>query len=169
MLLSCPGAYALQDAGELSRPGRGWPSSTWYGFRHAKGQEDQNRHLSSTKILNAVSSCDGISRRRQRHRSRDERRGKSAGLKEDNEGGFSRGALGPLYREMNLWREPQRGSCVGIGRASAPAYLVRDNDRAYGPVFTARVRAMGTRDRPISPGSPWQNGIAERNSDTEAS
>jgi transposase InsO family protein len=46
--------------------------------------------------------------------------------------------------------------------ASAPAYLVRDNDRAYGHVFTARVSAMGIRDRPISPGSPWQNGIAER-------
>jgi transposase InsO family protein len=46
--------------------------------------------------------------------------------------------------------------------ASAPAYLVRDNDRAYGHVFTARVRAMGIRDRPISPESPWQNGIAER-------
>ena len=46
--------------------------------------------------------------------------------------------------------------------ASAPTYLVRDNDRAYGQVFTARVAAMGIRDRPISPGSPWQNGIAER-------
>ena len=46
--------------------------------------------------------------------------------------------------------------------ASAPAYLVRDNDRAYGSVFTSRVRAMGIRDRPIDPGSPWQNGIAER-------
>ena len=46
--------------------------------------------------------------------------------------------------------------------ASAPAYLVRDNDRAYGHVFTTRVGAMGIRDRPISPGSPWQNGIAER-------
>jgi transposase InsO family protein len=46
--------------------------------------------------------------------------------------------------------------------ASAPAYLVRDNDRAYGKVFTARVMAMGIRDRPISPQSPWQNGIAER-------
>ena len=45
---------------------------------------------------------------------------------------------------------------------SAPGYLVRDNDRAYGHVFTARVRAMGIRDRPIPPGSPWQNGIAER-------
>jgi len=46
--------------------------------------------------------------------------------------------------------------------ASAPAYLVRDNDRAYGHVFRSRVRAMCIRDRPISPGSPWQNGYAER-------
>jgi transposase InsO family protein len=45
---------------------------------------------------------------------------------------------------------------------SAPVYLVRDNDRAYGHVFTSRVKAMGIRDRPISPGSPWQNGYAER-------
>jgi transposase InsO family protein len=45
---------------------------------------------------------------------------------------------------------------------SAPAYLVRDNDGAYGHVFTSRVNAMGIRDRPISPGSPWQNGYAER-------
>src|SRR5258705_8519539 len=46
--------------------------------------------------------------------------------------------------------------------ASAPTYLVRDNDRAYGHVFTARVRAMGIRDRPIAPGSPWQNPYMER-------
>jgi transposase InsO family protein len=45
---------------------------------------------------------------------------------------------------------------------SAPAYLVRDNDRAYGHLFTSRVRAMGIRDRPISRGSPWQNAYAER-------
>jgi transposase InsO family protein len=45
---------------------------------------------------------------------------------------------------------------------SAPTYLIRDNDSAYGHVFTRRVKAMGIRDRPISPGSPWQNGIAER-------
>ena len=44
----------------------------------------------------------------------------------------------------------------------APAYLLRDNDGAYGHVFTRRVSAMGIRDRPISPGSPWQNGYAER-------
>jgi transposase InsO family protein len=34
--------------------------------------------------------------------------------------------------------------------------------RVNGQVFTRRLRAMGIRDRPISPGSPWQNGIAER-------
>src|SRR5436189_4729596 len=45
---------------------------------------------------------------------------------------------------------------------SAPAYLVRDNDGAYGHVFKSRARAMCIRDRPISPGSPWQNGYAER-------
>jgi transposase InsO family protein len=46
--------------------------------------------------------------------------------------------------------------------ASAPVCLVRDNDRAYGHVFKFRVRAMGIRDRPISPGSPWQNPYVER-------
>src|SRR5262245_58176393 len=45
---------------------------------------------------------------------------------------------------------------------SAPAYLVRDNDRAYGDVFESRVRAMAIRDRPISPGAPWQNAYVER-------
>src|SRR5438309_7216574 len=45
---------------------------------------------------------------------------------------------------------------------SAPAYLVRDNDRAYGHAFRSRVRAMGIRDRPISPRSPWQNPYMER-------
>jgi hypothetical protein len=49
--------------------------------------------------------------------------------------------------------------------ASAPAYLVRDNDRAYGHVFTSRVRAMGSRDRPISALSPlakWSYGTPDR-------
>ena len=44
----------------------------------------------------------------------------------------------------------------------APKYLVRENDGAYGPVFTRRLRAMGIRDRPIAPHSPWQSGYAER-------
>jgi transposase InsO family protein len=38
----------------------------------------------------------------------------------------------------------------------------RDNDRAYGQAFQRRIRAMGIRDRPISPRSPWQNPYAER-------
>jgi transposase InsO family protein len=46
--------------------------------------------------------------------------------------------------------------------ASAPTYLVRDNDGAYGHVFSRRVMSMGIRDRPISPRSPWQNGHVER-------
>src|SRR5712664_101794 len=45
---------------------------------------------------------------------------------------------------------------------SAPTYLVRDNNGAYGHVFTSRVKAMGIRDRPISPASPWKNGYVER-------
>src|SRR5262245_52326862 len=45
---------------------------------------------------------------------------------------------------------------------TAPTYLVRDNDGAYGWVFRHRVRAMGIRDRPISPRSPWQNPYVER-------
>jgi hypothetical protein len=44
----------------------------------------------------------------------------------------------------------------------APKYLIRDNDRAFGFVFKARVRAMGIRDRPTSFRSPWQNGYVER-------
>jgi hypothetical protein len=45
---------------------------------------------------------------------------------------------------------------------TAPSYLVRDNDGAYGQTFKDRVRAMGIRDRPISPRSPWQNPYVER-------
>ena len=45
---------------------------------------------------------------------------------------------------------------------TAPTYLVHDNDRAYGQAFRRRIRAMGIRDRPISPRSPWQNPYAER-------
>jgi transposase InsO family protein len=43
----------------------------------------------------------------------------------------------------------------------APRYLVRDRDRAYGESFTRRLRAMGIRDRPTAPRSPWQNGHTE--------
>jgi transposase InsO family protein len=46
--------------------------------------------------------------------------------------------------------------------AEAPRYLIRDRDQVYGAVATRRLRAMGIRDKPIAPGSPWQNGFAER-------
>ena len=45
---------------------------------------------------------------------------------------------------------------------TAPRYLLRDNDAAYGAVFTRRVRMMGIRDRPIAARSPWQNAYVER-------
>src|SRR5216684_5971541 len=44
----------------------------------------------------------------------------------------------------------------------APRYLIRDRDRIYGAVVTRRLRAMGIRDKPIGPASPWQNGFAKR-------
>ena len=44
----------------------------------------------------------------------------------------------------------------------APKYLIRDNDRAFGSAFKARIRAMGIRDRPTSFRAPWQNGHVER-------
>src|SRR5437763_1598674 len=44
----------------------------------------------------------------------------------------------------------------------APRYLIRDRDRVYGAAVMHRIRAMGIRDKPIAPGSPWQNGFAER-------
>ncbi len=45
---------------------------------------------------------------------------------------------------------------------AAPTYLVRDNDGAYGQAFRSRLRAMGIRDRPITPRSPWQSPYVER-------
>ena len=48
------------------------------------------------------------------------------------------------------------------GWQKTPRYIIRDRDRVYGPTFVRRLRAMGIRDRPIAPRSPWQNGCAER-------
>jgi transposase InsO family protein len=44
----------------------------------------------------------------------------------------------------------------------APRYLMRDRDASYGAVVTRRIQAMGIRDRPTAPRSPWQNGHVER-------
>jgi transposase InsO family protein len=44
----------------------------------------------------------------------------------------------------------------------APRHMIRDRDRIYGAIVTRRLRAMGIRDKPTAPASPWQNGFAER-------
>jgi transposase InsO family protein len=44
----------------------------------------------------------------------------------------------------------------------APDHLIRDRDTAYGQVVVRRLAAMGIRDHPIAPRSPWQNAYAER-------
>jgi transposase InsO family protein len=43
-----------------------------------------------------------------------------------------------------------------------PHHLIRDRDGAFGPAYTHRIRAMGIRDHPTAPRSPWQNGHVER-------
>jgi transposase InsO family protein len=43
-----------------------------------------------------------------------------------------------------------------------PRYLLRDRDRSYGAIVRRRLQAMGIRDHPIAPHSPWQNGHVER-------
>jgi len=44
----------------------------------------------------------------------------------------------------------------------APRHLIRDRDGAFGPAYTHRIRAMGIRDHPTAPRSPWQNGHVQR-------
>jgi transposase InsO family protein len=44
----------------------------------------------------------------------------------------------------------------------APRHLLRDRDGVFGSAYTRRIRAMGIRDHPTAPRSPWQNGHAER-------
>ena len=47
------------------------------------------------------------------------------------------------------------------GWNAAPEYVVRDRDCVYGEAYVRRLRAMGIRDRPTAPRSPWQNAYAE--------
>ena len=66
----------------------------------------------------------------------------------------------------SLFKSKSRLEAENAGEAfpwnKAPRYLIRDRDQVYGPAATRRLRAMGIRDKPIAPGSPWQNGFAER-------
>ena len=68
--------------------------------------------------------------------------------------------LGVTMHPTAEWIARQLVEALGWDRA--PRYLMRDRDRSYGQVLLRRVRAMGIRDRPTSPRSPWQNGYAER-------
>ncbi len=45
---------------------------------------------------------------------------------------------------------------------TAPRYMVRDRDSAYGTVFRSRVKAMGIEEVLTAPRSPWQNTFVER-------
>jgi transposase InsO family protein len=41
-------------------------------------------------------------------------------------------------------------------------HLIRDRDGTFGPAYTHRIRAIGIRDHPAAPRSPWQNDHVER-------
>lgn len=45
---------------------------------------------------------------------------------------------------------------------TAPRHMIRDRQGCYGIVFRRRLDAMGIRDHPTAPRSPWQNGYVER-------
>jgi transposase InsO family protein len=68
--------------------------------------------------------------------------------------------LGVTAHPSAEWMARQLTEACGWKRT--PEYLVRDRDAVYGEIFIRRLRAMGIRDRPIAPRSPWQNGQAER-------
>jgi hypothetical protein len=75
------------------------------------------------------------------------------------------------FRELGLWMKPGAPFlCIWMARQLTeaygwewtPKYIVRDRDSVYGKIFTRRLHAMGIRDRPTAPQSPWQNGHTER-------
>ena len=55
----------------------------------------------------------------------------------------------------------RRARCAGEVQ-SGQFHLIRDRDGPFGPAYTRRIRAIGIRDHPIAPRSPWQNGHVER-------
>jgi transposase InsO family protein len=68
--------------------------------------------------------------------------------------------LSPTAHPSAEWISRQLTEAYGW--EEGPCCLVRDRDSVYGEVFTRRLRAMGIRDRPTAPRSPWQNGYCER-------
>ena len=84
------------------------------------------------------------------------------------------GAFGGAFGGA-LWCTFLLSSCFYLGSCGAPksaplggrgwcmwCTLYSKNASHPGSCQALRLKAMGIRDRPISPGSPWQNGIAER-------
>ncbi len=45
---------------------------------------------------------------------------------------------------------------------TAPRYLIRDRDSAYGNIVTARIEALGIEEVVTAPRSPWQSPFVER-------
>jgi len=45
---------------------------------------------------------------------------------------------------------------------TAPSYLIRDRDSAYGTVVSAKIEALGIKEVVTAPRSPWQNPFVER-------
>jgi hypothetical protein len=68
--------------------------------------------------------------------------------------------LGVTAHPTAEWIARQLTEACGWQRP--PRYIIRDRDRVYGQAVLSRLQAMGIRDRPIAPRSPWQNGCAER-------
>jgi transposase InsO family protein len=64
------------------------------------------------------------------------------------------------HRPTALWLAYQM--LRAIPAEHSLAFLVRDNDGAYGIAFRDQLRALGLDDRPTMPRSPWQNGHVER-------
>ena len=67
--------------------------------------------------------------------------------------------LGVTAHPTTEWMARQLTEACGLERP--PRSIVRDRDRVYGQVFTLWLRAMGIRDLPTTPRSPWQNGHTE--------
>jgi Integrase core domain len=74
-----------------------------------------------------------------------------------------------LRHQLNILRRrsPKKLTLSNIDRlVFAGLYrwerAILDANGAYGYVFRNRLKAMGIRDRPISPRSPWLNGYVER-------
>ena len=69
---------------------------------------------------------------------------------------------GVAHLPAQPFTEYRRDGPVRCSNQLASTGLIRDRDRVYGAAVTHRLRAMGIRDKPIAPCSPWQNGFAER-------